>query len=153
MSDEQWAEYWDEENECAYYYNETTGETTYEDPRAAAGDGAQGYSSDIYGGETYGEGDESGWENNGEGEGWGDESGNWGDEWDENYQTWDESGEGWYEADTNNVEGYQSEAYGDGYGYEKGGEADADGWTGPHYDEESGANYWYNEVSGETQWE
>ena len=56
----QWTEGWDEGSEAPYWYNETTGETVWEQPaeQAYGGEayGGEAYEGETYGGEGYGEG-------------------------------------------------------------------------------------------------
>ena len=63
----EWSEYYDDESGSPYWYNETTGESSYTNPYdAAAADAAmitaEGYGADAYGSESYGGGaGGSGW--------------------------------------------------------------------------------------------
>ena len=119
----QWSEYYDDESGSPYWYNETTGESSYSNPHdAAAADAAiaaDGYGADAYGGESYG--------GSGGGDGWTeqwDESGNqyW---WNEatgesSYQ--DPNGGGGGGGEDQNYGGYDdsggyAEGYDESYGY------------------------------------
>jgi hypothetical protein len=56
----EWSEYFDDESGSPYWYNETTGESSYTNPYdAAAADAAmittEGYGADAYGSESYGD--------------------------------------------------------------------------------------------------
>ena len=150
VGSQEWEEYYDDDAGAPYWYNTTTGESSYANPfetQAGAVGVVDGYGSDMAGADGY------------------DTAGGAG-EWTEYYD--EASGVPyWYNAtsgetswtDPNGGGGDQvgyAEGYGSDYaegaqGYDTGG--DGGGNYTEYYDEATGAAYWYNDVTGETLWE
>ena len=150
-----WEEHWDDDAGCAYWYNSTTGESSYSNPFGdAAADAALGYSS----AEAY-QTDYDGAIGYDDASGGGIGTQDWQELFDESSgqsywysestgetvwtNPWGDSGGGGAVA----AESYDGAAYGaEGYG-----SADGSGWTEAWDDD--GNQYYINEATGETSYE
>jgi hypothetical protein len=151
VGQQEWQEYYDDDAGAPYWYNMTTGESSYANPfetQAGAVGIVDGYGSDYAGADGYDTGGGAG-------------------EWTEYY----DEGSGapyWYNAvsgetvwtDPNGgnegagtygmADGYGSDYAAGASGYDTGG---GGGDYTEYYDEATGAAYWYSETTGETLWE
>lgn len=146
-----WEEHWDDEAGCAYWYNSTTGESSYSNPFGdSAADVALGYSSaeayqtDYDGAVGYDDaGGTQDWqelfdENSGQSYWYSESTGE---------TVWTNPWEGGGGGGQVTAEGYNDAAYGaEGYS-----SADAGGWAEAWDDD--GNQYYYNESTGETSYE
>lgn len=149
-----WEEHWDDEANCAYWFNATTGESSYSNPFGdAAADAALGYSSaeayqtdydgavgydDAGGGGTTQDWQELFDENSGQSYWYSESTGE---------TVWTNPWEGGGGGGAVAAEGYDAGAYGaEGYS-----SADAGGWAEAWDDD--GNQYWYNETTGDTSYE
>lgn len=144
----EWTEYADEEGN-PYWYNNYTGESTYDQPPELAGGeyGAGGYGAegeaDQYGAQAAEEwsehADEEGnpyWYNNFTGESTYERPVGAGSEWSEHYD--DEGNSYWYNSVTG--ESTYEQPWGGG-----------EDWSA--IQDENGDTYWYNAITGESSWE
>jgi hypothetical protein len=147
-----WGLHWDGDSNAWFYANELTAETRWDPPTCTGGEGASSNSSSNYGSNCRSGGSSNVWQETvGANEEEGGGQGGWEACWDKSEETWY-----WYDAATGESQWAEAEpASGDG-GYEGGNEgsvpaAAAEEW-GACWDEDTGAWFWFNSTTGESQW-
>ena len=163
-----WVQYWDDAAQANYWFNPVTQEASWTDPNVAVAHDQSGY---MTAGSATDYATDNGWETGGDGYATGgsayDYSGYQSTGYDQSagYDQYGQAAAGGYDqygqAAAGGYDqygqaaagGYDQSGYGAQAGYDAqaaGGAAAGDGWS-THVDE-SGAQYYYNEFTGETQW-